>query len=103
MRSERVKTTVRIDRKLLLAACRRGLAEGKSLRQILEEGLQAYMKGKVKKEKILLCPDADPRNADWIKIVGRMKKRKCISQSTAVRQGNRPEADCEKGGCANDE
>jgi hypothetical protein len=97
MRTERVKTTVRIDRKLLLAARQRGLAEGKSLRRILEEGLQAYMKGKAKKEGMLLCPDADPRNADWIKIVGRMRRRKARSES-ADGQRNKPGRNSDEGG-----
>ncbi len=54
MRTVRVKTTVRIDRRLLLAARQRGLVEAKSLRQVLEEGLRAYMKVKAKKEGGLL-------------------------------------------------
>ncbi len=96
MRSERVKTTVRIDRKLLQAARYQALAEAKSLRQILEEGLRAYMKGKAKKERTPINADADPRNADWIKIVGRLKRKG--SSDLADGQGNKPEIENREGG-----
>jgi len=50
MKTERVKTPVRIDRRLLLAARQRGLVEAKSLRYVLEEGLRAYLRDGARKE-----------------------------------------------------
>ncbi len=79
MKRERVKTTVRIDKELMLAARHRGLDEGKTLRRVLEESLRMYLSenGRSEKKKrggrLPLNADADPRNADWIKSVGRIK------------------------------